>query len=239
MAGALPATSCTSFSQYRRGKAVEGLGREDKGSRPADHVAAEIILEPRLLGQDRQPVDHDAGRRHAVARRRRGHAEIGHPVAGDVDHPPRRGFRQAIELRGGGEQCRTDGGGPAGTAGRGAQRRGEGACAPGVGEQPPIDGDRDLVGVRPFEDERLDPAGSGADRVDQTGIRKGAGDAIVLEHIGIGGDAGGYVDSQDDGEGRRLSRERGETEGAAHERRKKARDRSKIPSLLACAALPG
>jgi hypothetical protein len=69
------------FLQYCIGEAAEILCGDYKGPGTADHVAAIIAFEPRLLGQDRKTVDRDPCRDYPVARRRRRQAEIGHSVA--------------------------------------------------------------------------------------------------------------------------------------------------------------
>ena len=67
-------------------------------------------------------------------------------------------------LRGGGGERRADRGQPMRAARRRLHGGGKAGGALAVGDLGPTDRNRDLVGVRPFEDQSLDPARRGGDR---------------------------------------------------------------------------
>ena len=162
------------LSQHRLGEAVEIARGKDKGAGAADHVVPVIIFEPRLLGQDRQPVDRDPGlddlsrtacggapklaipspemsiSRRAAGCGRWSNCAAAAASAGPIAVSPR-------ELR---------------VVACTAAAKPRGAAA--VDDARPTDGDRDLVGVRPFENQGLDPARSGGDRPQQPADRSKA-----------------------------------------------------------------
>src|SRR5205085_9249321 len=76
---------------------------------------------------------------------------------------------------------------------RGGERRG-GGTTPDAG---PADRDRDLVRIRPFEDQGLDAAGHRGYRVEQQWRFKGAGDPFMLQQIALRRDALGDINRQD------------------------------------------
>ena len=169
---------------------------DDKGAGAADHVAAVIRLQPRLLGEDREPVDRDPRRDDAVARHGRRQPEIGHPIAGDVDDPARRRLGRMVERGSGGEQCRTDRGQPFGTPLHRTDGSGKGGGALCVREPRPPDRDRDAVGIRPFENQGFDAPRNSRDRADEPAVLERTRNAVALQQIGIGRHTGRHVDGE-------------------------------------------
>ena len=84
----------------------------------------------------------------------------------------------------------------------------------------PIDRHPDFVGVRPFEHQDLDAARDGAGRVDEPRVGEGAGDAVMLQKIGVGADARRDVDGENERQPRCLRR---------HQRWAAQRDRQRDP----------